>query len=170
MTVVCQFFDINISSKGQECERNCLKNAFWALTRWGGARGPLSWKSWWCWLQRLEGGGVITCEKMFLNDCVQLCHIDAYYGNMCIYCQCQNNSSTELHVALFTTQMERAGGRKKAGLWTQDGTDLLTNWFLQFSEYSTTPTHSAPPLLGLTEAAVSYRDLREEDAAPAWTV
>lgn len=44
---------------------------------------------------------VIIYETMLLNDYVQLCHINAfYYGNMYIYCQCQNKSSTRLHFAL----------------------------------------------------------------------
>lgn len=53
-------------------------------------------------LHRLKGAEeVIIYETMLLNDYVQLCHINAfYYGNMYIYCQCQNNSSTQLHFAL----------------------------------------------------------------------
>lgn len=70
---------------------------------------------------------------MLLNDYVQLCHINAfYYGNMYIYCQCQNNSSTRLHFALFTTLMEvlraeksRANEHRRSGL--TDFTDLLVD-------------------------------------------
>lgn len=56
-------------------------------------------------LHRLKGvEEAVIYETMLLNDYVQLCHINAfYYGNMCIYCQCQNNSSIRLHFALFTT-------------------------------------------------------------------
>lgn len=59
-------------------------------------------------LRRLKGGEeLIIYETLLLNDYVQLCHINAfYYGNMYIYCQCQNNSSTRLHFALFTTYMK----------------------------------------------------------------
>lgn len=70
----------------------CHQNALWA-SRWPGEEAPQP--------HRPKGP-----EDFLIYEtiCVKMCHIIAFYsGNMCIYCQCQNKSSTRLHFALLTT-------------------------------------------------------------------
>lgn len=138
------------------------------MTRRGGARGDLCHESHdgaGCTDWRKEG--VITYEKMFLNDFVQLCHINAFFIMViCVFianAKTTQAPDTTPH-CLWHKWKERRTGKKAGSNWLTDW--LIPADFQVFNNGKTTPRHTAPPQLGLTEAALSYQDLRGEDAAP----
>lgn len=54
------------------------------------------------------GGGVVTYETMFLNDYVQLCHINEFY---CVFItNAKTTQAPDSNFALFTPEMESVGG------------------------------------------------------------